>query len=146
MAHLEKVIAKTHLPPERPRTTITYLLPLTRFSPKSTHFLSSRFPCSPSSSTLSNANPYIAQSAGGKAKPLKAAKKDKKELDDDDLAYLAKQKAGAFFVYSYVFCHALHVYPYTFTHFTHTLLHISYALHTLLIRTSCALLHSPYAS
>jgi hypothetical protein len=33
--------------------------------------------------------------AGGKAKPLKAAKKEKKELDETDLAYREKQKAGA---------------------------------------------------
>lgn len=32
--------------------------------------------------------------AGGKVKPLKAAKKDKKELDEDDLAHQAKLKAG----------------------------------------------------
>ncbi|KAJ5390665.1 Translation machinery-associated protein 7 [Penicillium cataractarum] len=32
---------------------------------------------------------------GGKAKPLKAAKKEKKELDDDDLAYKEKQRADA---------------------------------------------------
>ena len=31
---------------------------------------------------------------GGKAKPLKAPKKEKKELDEDDLAYKAKLKAG----------------------------------------------------
>jgi hypothetical protein len=31
---------------------------------------------------------------GGKVKPLKAAKKDKKELDDDDKAFLDKKKAG----------------------------------------------------
>lgn len=32
---------------------------------------------------------------GGKAKPLKAPKKEKKELDDEELAYKEKQKAGA---------------------------------------------------
>ncbi|KAE8360665.1 translation machinery associated TMA7 [Aspergillus caelatus] len=32
---------------------------------------------------------------GGKVKPLKAAKKDKKELDDDDLAFKEKQRAEA---------------------------------------------------
>jgi hypothetical protein len=31
---------------------------------------------------------------GGKAKPLKAAKKEKKDLDEDDLAYKEKQRAG----------------------------------------------------
>ena len=31
---------------------------------------------------------------GGKAKPLKAVKKDKKELDEDDLAFQAKQREG----------------------------------------------------
>ncbi|GKZ28781.1 translation machinery-associated protein 7 [Aspergillus brasiliensis] len=30
---------------------------------------------------------------GGKVKPLKAAKKDKKELDEDDLAFQAKKRA-----------------------------------------------------
>ncbi|KAI9883779.1 MAG: Translation machinery-associated protein 7 [Watsoniomyces obsoletus] len=32
---------------------------------------------------------------GGKAKPLKAPKKEKKELDEEDLAFHAKQKADA---------------------------------------------------
>ncbi|KAG8525904.1 uncharacterized protein KY384_000666 [Bacidia gigantensis] len=32
---------------------------------------------------------------GGKAKPLKAPKKDKKDLDDDEVAYREKQKADA---------------------------------------------------
>ncbi|KAJ6083307.1 hypothetical protein PENARI_c008G01619 [Penicillium arizonense] len=32
---------------------------------------------------------------GGKVKPLKAAKKDKKELDEEDLAHQAKLKADA---------------------------------------------------
>ncbi|EPS29770.1 Translation machinery-associated protein 7 [Penicillium oxalicum] len=32
---------------------------------------------------------------GGKAKPLKAPKKDKKELDEDDLAFKEKQRADA---------------------------------------------------
>ncbi|RAK99741.1 translation machinery-associated protein 7 [Aspergillus ibericus CBS 121593] len=32
---------------------------------------------------------------GGKVKPLKAAKKEKKELDDDDLAHQAKLRADA---------------------------------------------------
>ncbi|CAI7619639.1 unnamed protein product [Penicillium glandicola] len=32
---------------------------------------------------------------GGKAKPLKAAKKEKKELDEDELAHQAKLKADA---------------------------------------------------
>lgn len=30
---------------------------------------------------------------GGKVKPLKAAKKDKKDLDDDDKAFLEKKRA-----------------------------------------------------
>lgn len=34
------------------------------------------------------------QHIGGKAKPLKAPKKDKKDLDEDDLAFKEKQKAG----------------------------------------------------
>lgn len=33
---------------------------------------------------------------GGKAKPLKAPKKERKDLDDDDLAYREKLKAGVF--------------------------------------------------
>lgn len=33
-------------------------------------------------------------SAGGKAKPLKAPKKEKKEMDEDDVAFKEKQKAG----------------------------------------------------
>ncbi|KAM5473546.1 hypothetical protein MauCBS54593_002342 [Microsporum audouinii] len=32
---------------------------------------------------------------GGKVKPLKAPKKEKKELDDEDLAFREKQKADA---------------------------------------------------
>lgn len=32
--------------------------------------------------------------SGGKVKPLKAAKKEKKELDEDDLAFKKKQQAG----------------------------------------------------
>ncbi|KAG7008423.1 translation machinery-associated protein 7 [Physcia stellaris] len=32
---------------------------------------------------------------GGKAKPLKAPKKQKQELDEDDVAYKEKQKADA---------------------------------------------------
>lgn len=31
---------------------------------------------------------------GGKAKPLKQAKKDKREMDDDDKAFLEKKRAG----------------------------------------------------
>ncbi|PGH17782.1 hypothetical protein AJ79_00923 [Helicocarpus griseus UAMH5409] len=32
---------------------------------------------------------------GGKAKPLKAPKKEKKELDEDEIAFREKQKADA---------------------------------------------------
>ncbi len=32
--------------------------------------------------------------AGGKVKPLKAAKKEQKDLDDDDKAFLEKKRAG----------------------------------------------------
>ncbi|KAJ5760771.1 hypothetical protein N7520_007927 [Penicillium odoratum] len=32
---------------------------------------------------------------GGKVKPLKAAKKEKKELDEDEIAFREKQKADA---------------------------------------------------
>ena len=31
---------------------------------------------------------------GGKVKPLKAPKKEKKELDEEDLAFKEKQRAG----------------------------------------------------
>ena len=34
---------------------------------------------------------------GGKAKPLKAPKKDKKEMDEDEIAFREKQKAGTCF-------------------------------------------------
>lgn len=34
-------------------------------------------------------------STGGKAKPLKAPKKEKKEMDEDEIAFKAKQQAGA---------------------------------------------------
>ena len=37
-------------------------------------------------------------SPGGKAKPLKAPKKAQKELDEDDLAFLEKQRAGEFVI------------------------------------------------
>jgi hypothetical protein len=33
-------------------------------------------------------------SSGGKVKPLKSAKKEKKDLDEDDLAFKEKQRAG----------------------------------------------------
>lgn len=45
-------------------------------------------PLSPQFSLTSDAQP------GGKAKPLKAAKKAVKDLDDDDLAYQEKKRAG----------------------------------------------------
>ncbi|GIK01491.1 hypothetical protein CNMCM8980_010429 [Aspergillus fumigatiaffinis] len=32
---------------------------------------------------------------GGKAKPLKAAKKEKKDLDEDDMAFKERQRAEA---------------------------------------------------
>jgi len=35
-------------------------------------------------------------SAGGKAKPLKQPKKEKKELDEEDKAFQDKQRAGLF--------------------------------------------------
>ena len=34
---------------------------------------------------------------GGKVKPLKSAKKEKKELDEDEIAFREKQKAGKCF-------------------------------------------------
>lgn len=36
----------------------------------------------------------LIQAAGGKVKPLKAPKKDKKDLDEDELAFKQKQAAG----------------------------------------------------
>lgn len=40
---------------------------------------------------------------GGKVKPLKAPKKEKKELDEDELAFKEKQRAGEWFaVYMFV--------------------------------------------
>lgn len=36
----------------------------------------------------------MANTTGGKAKPLKAPKKEKKEVDEDDKAFQEKQKAG----------------------------------------------------
>lgn len=36
----------------------------------------------------------ISDTTGGKAKPLKAPKKEKKEIDEDDKAFQEKQKAG----------------------------------------------------
>jgi len=38
---------------------------------------------------------------GGKAKPLKAPKKEKKEMDEEDLAFREKQKAGAWAIFSH---------------------------------------------
>ena len=38
--------------------------------------------------------------SGGKAKPLKAPKKEKKEMDEDEIAFREKQKAGALSGYS----------------------------------------------
>ncbi len=40
---------------------------------------------------------------GGKAKPLKAPKKEKKEMDEEDLAFREKQKAGAWAIFSHPF-------------------------------------------
>ncbi|ROW05505.1 hypothetical protein VSDG_00447 [Cytospora chrysosperma] len=37
---------------------------------------------------------------GGKAKPLKAPKKGAKDLDEDDLAYLEKKRAGTLLHYN----------------------------------------------
>ncbi|KAI4220625.1 MAG: hypothetical protein L6R36_007483 [Xanthoria steineri] len=37
----------------------------------------------------------ISDTTGGKAKPLKAPKKEKKEIDEDDKAFQEKQKAAA---------------------------------------------------
>lgn len=39
--------------------------------------------------------------SGGKAKPLKAPKKQQKDLDEDELAFREKQKAGMLCVISY---------------------------------------------
>lgn len=43
---------------------------------------------------LESINSNVFSSIGGKVKPLKAAKKEKKELDEDELAFREKQKAG----------------------------------------------------
>ena len=37
---------------------------------------------------------HLNKYAGGKVKPLKAPKKDKKEEDEDDIAFKAKKAAG----------------------------------------------------
>ena len=42
---------------------------------------------------LSGAADLLALGSGGKAKPLKAAKKEAKELDEEDKAFLEKKKA-----------------------------------------------------
>lgn len=39
---------------------------------------------------------------GGKAKPLKAPKKEKKELDEDEIAYREKLKAGTHLLLPYL--------------------------------------------
>lgn len=36
----------------------------------------------------------LTTSTGGKVKPLKAPRKEKKDLDDDEIAFREKQKAG----------------------------------------------------
>lgn len=41
---------------------------------------------------------------GGKAKPLKAPKKEKKELDEDDIAYREKLKAGTHLPHPHWLC------------------------------------------
>lgn len=47
--------------------------------------------------TLATSDPTAnGELAGGKAKPLKAPKKEKKEVDEDDLAFKEKQKAGSY--------------------------------------------------
>lgn len=45
---------------------------------------------------------------GGKVKPLKQAKKDKKDLDDEDKAYQEKKRAGTRFRYSITASMAFH--------------------------------------
>ncbi|KAI7975765.1 hypothetical protein EIK77_005515 [Talaromyces pinophilus] len=44
---------------------------------------------------------------GGKAKPLKAAKKEKKELDEDDLAFKERQRAGGSKIREFIVRHIL---------------------------------------
>lgn len=39
----------------------------------------------------------LTDTIGGKVKPLRAPKKDKKDLDDEELAFKDKQKAGMIF-------------------------------------------------
>lgn len=46
------------------------------------------------SSPHQNPDQLTPLSLGGKAKPLKAPKKEKKDLDDEELAFREKQKAG----------------------------------------------------
>lgn len=49
----------------------------------------------PSPHSTSTANTKLTSNRiGGKAKPLKAPKKEKKEVDEDDKAFQEKQKAG----------------------------------------------------
>ena len=48
---------------------------------------------------LESINSNVFSSIGGKVKPLKAAKKEKKELDEDELAFREKQKAGKILSY-----------------------------------------------
>ena len=38
----------------------------------------------------------LTTATGGKAKPLKAPKKEKKEMDEDEIAHKAKQQAGKY--------------------------------------------------
>ena len=52
---------------------------------------SRRYGCS-STSLPTILKPFVTK--GGKAKPLKAPKKEKKELDEEDLAFKAKQREG----------------------------------------------------
>lgn len=47
-------------------------------------------------STLSLPRHRLTWKTGGKVKPLKAAKKDKKDLDDEDKAFLERKKAGKY--------------------------------------------------
>ena len=47
------------------------------------------------SSTLKNKRLTELCCSGGKAKPLKAPKKEKKEMDEDEIAFREKQRAGA---------------------------------------------------
>lgn len=50
------------------------------------------------------AHPITPLRIGGKVKPLKSAKKEKKDFDDEDLAFKEKQRAGELLESDTCFC------------------------------------------